>query len=169
MPMNDLFEKVFKKNQTMGAEQVLGTPESMDFIPTLDGGRRKISPMLNELFIYCSFWREFIHFQDFLSPQERIDTSKSETYQKYFESCSLAWDELPHAKFEKANLSLLGYSFDMSSDSLIVWPDNTNEPEPAIFYSSNNRTFKGNDLVRFLEYYVGDLSTDDSGLNQPAT
>jgi hypothetical protein len=164
MNMHELFDEVRKKNESMGAEQNIKPPIDVEHLPTLGGGHRALSPMLRELFSYCSYWENFILFQDLLSADERLKIGQSDEYLGYFESCALAWDKTPHAKYDKSRLTVLGYSFDMVSDTLLIWPhEESGIVEPKVFFMDNNRPFAGDNLRRFLEYYVDLRENDDSG------
>jgi hypothetical protein len=160
----DLLERLRLQNEAdpdRGEQELQAADLKSLELMTLSGKRRQLSPMLMERVKFCGRWNNADLSQDWLGIADVASIDAGHTVQRWIALRIENWDHCPPANVSKDDVALFGFNPYEPEETYLVWRSSQTEPEVWRFFGADYDFF-GN-LNRFLEYLVGDRTTDDSG------
>lgn len=141
-------------------DQGIVRPEKMvDFILTLDGNKKPLSPMLKERFEYVSTWNDAFLLQNWLSLSEINNFADNPELMENINLRLENWEHVPPASVGLSKVSIFGFDPYDTNETYLEWGDGEIEPKIWLYFDSNYHMFKN--LERFLLYAVNQLDEDD--------
>lgn len=161
---NELLERaraITPGQPTLQEHRSTGTLGSDRTIMTLNPGIfRPLSPMLKARFEFCHAWKDAYLSQDWLGLQEIRNWPNNQNIVRRLELRQENWDFVPPASVPPENCAIYAVNPYELDETYLVWTDDAEEPQIWEFFGADYKMFTN--LDRYLEFILGDRSSDDS-------
>jgi hypothetical protein len=151
-----------RKTRDMLAQKIEPPEPTPKKIPTLDGGGRRVTPMLAARFAFAGRWRNAILGQTWLSASDMSRVQQRRPWRQEVELRRENYTSSPVSKLPLDRLSLFAIGKEGDA-TYLIW-DRTGEPSLRQFSGSSEDRFSN--LVAYLRRHLGPailaLSGDDA-------